>query len=103
MASLQKKGESYYCQFMYKGKRHTFTVGAVKQDEAENKARQVDYLLMRLKQRLILLPDDVDIVTFVMHDGKPPSVDGIPITRQSITLGDTIDRYLQTLSDGALE
>jgi hypothetical protein len=27
MASLQKKGESYYCHFMFHGKRHTFTVG----------------------------------------------------------------------------
>ncbi len=85
MASLQKKGESYYCQFMYHGKRHTFTVGAVSDKEADNKARQVDYLLMRLKQRLIVLPEGVDIVTFVEHDGKPPSVQGIPITRKSIT------------------
>jgi integrase len=103
MASLQKKGESFYCQFMYHGKRHTFTVGAVSEEEAENKARQVDYLLMRLKQRLIVLPDGVDIVTFVEHDGKPPSVASIPITRQSITLGDARDRYLQTLSGGAIE
>lgn len=104
MASLQKKGESYYCQFMYHGKRHTFTVGAVSDEEAGNKARQVDYLLMRLKQRLIVLPDGVDIVTFVEHDGKPPSAaDGIPITRQSITLGDARDRYLETLSGGAIE
>ncbi|MHB1426498.1 MAG: tyrosine-type recombinase/integrase [Gemmataceae bacterium] len=103
MASLQKKGESYYCQFMYHGKRHTFTVGAVSDEEAENKARQVDYLLMRLKQRLIVLPDGVDIVTFVEHDGKPPSVEGIPITRKSITLGDARDRYLQTVSEGAVE
>ncbi len=103
MASLQKKGDSYYCQFCYHGKRYTFTVGAVSEEEAGNKSRQVDYLLMRLKQRLIVLPDDVDIVTFVEHDGKPPSVDGIPITRQSITLGDARDRYLETLSGGAIE
>jgi hypothetical protein len=54
MASLQEKGDSYYCQFMYHGRRHTFTVGAVSEEEAGNKARQVDYLLMRLKQRLIV-------------------------------------------------
>jgi len=103
MASLQKKGESYYCQFMYHGKRHNFTVGAVSDEEADNKARQVDYLLMRLKQRLIVLPDGVDIVTFVEHDGKPPSVDAIPITRESITLGNARDRYIETLSGGAIE
>lgn len=104
MASLQKKGESYYCQFMYLGKRHTFTVGAVSAEEAGNKARQVDYLLMRLKQRLIALPDGVDVVTFVEHDGKPPAAaSGTPITRESVTLGEARDRYLQTLSGGAVE
>ena len=88
---------------MYRGKRYTFTVGTLSEDEAENKARQVDYLLMRLKQRLIAIPDGVDVVTFVEHDGKPPSVDSIPITRHSITLGDARDRYLETLSSGAIE
>jgi hypothetical protein len=72
MASLQKKGDSYYCQFCYHGRRHTFTVGAVEELEAENKARQVDYLLMRLKQRLLILPEGTDIVTFVQHDGTSP-------------------------------
>jgi hypothetical protein len=68
MASLQKKSDSYYCQFMYHGKRHTFTVGEVEKSEAQNKARQVDYLLMRLKQKLIVLPDGTDIVTFIEHE-----------------------------------
>ena len=27
---------------------------------------------MRLKQRLVTLPDGMDIVTFIEHDGKPP-------------------------------
>jgi len=72
MASLQKKGDSYYCQFCYHGRRRTFTVGAVDESEAENKARQVDYLLMRLKRRLLVLPEGGDIVTFIEHDGKPP-------------------------------
>ncbi len=65
MASLQKKGASYYCQFCYHGRRHTFTVGDVEESEAENKARQVDYLLMRLKQRLLVRPGGTDIMTFI--------------------------------------
>jgi hypothetical protein len=29
MASIQKKADSWYCQFMYRGQRHTFTIGKV--------------------------------------------------------------------------
>src|SRR5579884_886037 len=102
MASLQKKGESYYCQFMYHGKRYTFTVGAVSEEEAGNKSRQVDYLLMRLKQRLIVLPDGVDIVTFVEHDGKPPDIGPTlaDAPRKAVTLGHLKERYLTTHANG---
>ena len=72
MASLQERNGSYRVLFCHHGKLHTFTIGKVKKGEAENKARQVDYLLMRLKQRLLVLPDGTDIVTFIEHDGKPP-------------------------------
>jgi integrase len=105
MASLQKKSDSYYCQFCYHGRRHTFTVGAVEQAEAENKARHVDYLLMRLKQRLVVLPEGTDIVTFIEHDGKPPDT-GPTLAdspRQAVTLGHLKDRYLTTHSNGTIE
>ena len=49
MASLQERSGSYRILFCHHGKLHTFTIGKVEKDEAENKARQVDYLLMRLK------------------------------------------------------
>jgi hypothetical protein len=105
MASLQKKGNSYYCQFVYHGKRHTFTVGAVEESEADNKARQVDYLLMRLKQKLIVLPDGTDIVTFIEHDGNPPDAGPtLPDTpRQAVTIGHLKDSYLSTYANGTIE
>ena len=105
MASLQKKGESYYCQFLHSGKRHTFTVGPVSPEEANAKARQVEYLLLRLKQRLIALPDGCDVVTFVQHDGRPPgAVPVLPEARRTaVTLGHLRDRYLAAIGNGAVE
>src|SRR5262249_20579 len=104
MASLQERSGSFRILFCYHGKLHTFTLGKVQRDEAETKAAQVDYLLMRLKQRLITLPDGVDIVTFVEHDGKPPADPSRePIPRKAITLGQARERYVQTLSGGAIE
>lgn len=105
MASLQKKGGSYYCQFCHHGKRFTFTVGAISEAEAHAKAAQVDYILLRLKQRLIELPAGVDIVTFLQFDGKPPeTAPTIPTSpRQTVTLAYLKDRYLATHGNGAME
>jgi integrase len=105
MASLQERNGSYRVLFCYHGKLHTFTIGQVEKDEAEAKARQVDYLLMRLKQRLIVLPDGTDIVAFVEHDGKPPDIGPTmaDAPRQAITLGHLKGRYLTTYANGTLE
>jgi integrase len=105
MASLQERNGSYRILFSHHGKLHTFTIGKVEKDEAENKARQVDYLLMRLKQRLLVLPDGTDIVTFIEHDGKPPDIGPTLANapRQVVTLGHLKDRYLTTYSNGTIE
>lgn len=104
MASLQERNGSFRVLFCHHGKLHSFTLGKVARDEAESKAAQVDYLLMRLKQRLIQLPEGIDIVTFVEHDGEPPATAaGVPITRQAVTLAEARDRYVETLSAGAIE
>lgn len=105
MASLQERNGSYRILFSYHGKLHTFTLGKVEKDEAENKARQADYLLMRLKQRLLVLPEGTDIVTFIEHDGKPPQTGPtLPdAPRQAVTLGHLKDRYLATHANGTIE
>jgi integrase len=105
MASLQERNGSYRVLFCYHGKLHAFTIGKVKKVEAENKARQVDYLLMRLKQRLIVLPEGIDIVTFVADDGKlshiGPTLANAP--RQAVPLGHLKSRYLATHANGTIE
>lgn len=103
MASFQQKGNGWYCQFLHHGKRHTFAVGRVSRQEADAKAAQVDYLLLRLKQRLIELPPAVDIVEFLRHDGKPPAVSAkVEGEARVLTLITFRDRYLAT-HRGSLE
>jgi len=104
MASLQERNGSYRVLFCYHSKQHAFTIGKVEPDEAQNKVKQVDYLLMRLKQRLITLPDGVDIVTFVEHDGNPPDVPTLPqAPRKAVTIGHLKDRYVSAHSNGTIE
>ena len=76
MATLQQRNGSYRVLFNWARKKHSFTMGTVPAQEAEGKAAQVDYLLMRLKQGLLTVPDGVSIADFVAFDGKPP----LPVT-----------------------
>jgi len=105
MAALQERNGSYRILFRHNGKQYSFTLGAVNQGEAETKAGQVEYLLMRLKQRLVQLPEGVDIVTFVEFDGDPPTTPaGIPILpRQAVTVSQLKDRYMATHGNGTIE
>src|SRR5260370_1650373 len=77
MASIQKKGESYYCQFCYQGRRHTVTVGAVSQDEAEAFRGNADYLLLRISQGFVRVPPAVAITDFILRDGQVPDPENI--------------------------
>jgi hypothetical protein len=72
MAGLQERRGSCRINFRYHGKHHFVTIGKVSKEEARAKSAQVDYLLLRLKQRLIELPPGVDIVDFIWLDGRTP-------------------------------
>jgi integrase len=101
VAGLQERNGSFRILFRHQGTQHAFTLGRVSRAEAEAKASQVDYLLMRLKQNLVQLPPGTDLVTFLLFDGQPPAAAEPP--RQAVTLGLLRDRYVATLSGGAVE
>jgi integrase len=94
MAGVQERGGSYRIYFRYQGKQVTFPVGKVTKEEAEAKAAQAEYLLLRLRQRLIELPSGVGIADFLQHDGKAP-VGSVPATKPA-KLGELRDRFLST-------
>jgi integrase len=104
MATLQERNGSYRVLFLHRGKRHTFTLGRVSRQEAEAKTAQVEYLLMRLKQGLLAVPDGIDVATFVLHDRKPPAGETSGAApEEEVSLGLLRDRYLQTHGNGTLE
>ena len=103
MASLQQKGDNWHCQFVSQGKRHTFALGRVTRAEAEAKAAQVEYRLMRLKQGLIVVPPGVRVADFIRHDGDPPEAPASAPAGPEPTLSQLRDRYLATHGEGTLE
>jgi integrase len=97
MASLQERNGSFRYIFRFHGKQHFVTLGKVSSEEADAKAAQVEYLLLRLKQRLIELPAGIGIVEFLQHDGNPATgLPHAPADSRDLTLSDFRDRYLAT-------
>ena len=96
MAGLQDRGGRYRILFRYSGKQHTLALGKVSKIEAEAKTAQVDYLLLRLKQNLIVLPPGIGITEFLEHDGNPPERTSALVGNNSgnTELGFLRDRYL---------
>jgi hypothetical protein len=56
MAAIEERGGRFRIHFRWHGKQQKLPLGMVSAEEAASKAAKVDYLLMRLKQRLIELP-----------------------------------------------
>lgn len=91
MAFFQCRHGNFRILFRYQGKQHNFTIGEVSKIEAEAKAAQVGYLLLRLKQRLATIPAGMDIVQYVQFDGKQES----PVPAK-LTLAQLRDKYVAT-------
>ena len=101
MASIQKKGESFYCQFCYLGRRYTVTVGPVSEDEAEAFRGKADYLLLRIRQGFVRVPPGVAITDFILRDGQVPEPE--KVAAEPTTFRQFKERYLDTHRDGAME
>ena len=72
MAWLQCRNGSWRVLFRHKKEQYTFWIGEVAEHEARAISAKVDYWLMRIKQKLVHVPNGCDIVTFIQHDGNPP-------------------------------
>src|SRR4051812_3235830 len=56
MAAVQLRNGSYRVIFRYRGKQHSLPVGKVDEKEARAFAGKVDYLLLRIEQKLVTVP-----------------------------------------------
>ncbi len=102
MASLQKKGDAWYCQFTYGGRRHTFTVGKVAEGEARRWKANTENLLLLVRHGRLEVPRGIAITDFILHDGKPPVEPAIVVCNDT-TLRQLREGYLNTVGNGAIE
>jgi hypothetical protein len=102
MATLQIRNRSYRVLFCHAGKRYTYTLGEVSRREADNAAAAADQVLLRIEQRLLRVPDGVDIVSFVRNGGRVEEVKGT-LPPEPLGLRKLIDSYLAVHSIGSME
>jgi hypothetical protein len=95
MASLQKKGNSWYCQFYWRDRRFTFAVGRVTKPQAEAKATKAGEIVELLERGVLKLPDGMGVAAFVRHDGHPPASAESQKVSQKSALGELRDAYLR--------
>lgn len=100
MAALQQRNGRFRILFSHAGKQLTFTIGKVSREEAEARAGQVDLLLLRLSQRLAVLPPGMTIVDYLKYDGRPLTAEAP--TAKAVKLSTLREKYL-TANRDALE
>ncbi len=107
MASLQRKSGTFYCQFLFQGKRHTVTIGKVSAHEADAFAGNVEHLLYQLRRGYAQLPADASITEFVLHNGRIPERPKPPasakVSPEAFSLARLRDAYVAVHENGALE
>jgi hypothetical protein len=101
MATLERKGENWYCQFMFRRQRFNFSIGKVTEREAQHVLSRADYILMRIRQNLITVPSGVNIVDFIQNDGKPPQAQ--VAKKGDLTFTEFRESYFEAFSTGAIE
>jgi hypothetical protein len=96
MASIQQSNGTYRVIIRHHGKQYFVPIGKVSAEEAEAKAAQVEYRLLGLSQRMIVIPPGMGVAEFVRFDGKPPAPDVATPVARNATLATLRDRYLAT-------
>ena len=111
MATIQERNGSFRILFCHGDKRLNFTAGRISRTQAQAHAEKVDELLALLADGTLTLPEGVDVVTFVLHKGRPlapkpkPTSDdgGVPPPGAPLPLSAFADRYLEARSGGSME
>jgi hypothetical protein len=105
VASVQKKGETFYCQFVHGGKRHTVTVGKVSRSGADAFATRTEELLGLLARGRLTLPPGIAITRFVLRDGRVEEAqpDAPAKVLEPLKLSDFKATYLEARSGGSME
>ena len=105
MAFAEKRGDWYRIVFRFGGKRYRQTLDTGDEAVADSVVGGVKRTLMLLEQRVLKIPDDGDVLTFVMSNGQltkkqlvnEPAKEAVK-KEEPVTLERLRDKYVETMS-----
>jgi integrase len=109
MASLEKRGSRFRVIFRHAGRRYTHTLKTADEGIAQGLKGGIEKTLMLLDQKVLKVPDGVDVLPFIVSNGQiePPSTKTAERASspppKDVTLRELKDHYLQAHSAGAME
>ncbi|MBI3465103.1 MAG: site-specific integrase [Planctomycetes bacterium] len=100
MAWLEKRAGVYRLSFRHEGRIIGRALKTSDRREAEGCLARFEENLRLLERGRLVLPDDADLVAFLMSDGK---LNGKPVIDKPLSLKELFDRYRDSLPAGAKE
>jgi hypothetical protein len=100
MAHIEQRGYSFRLIFRYQGRRYAQPLKTTEQREAEAIAGGVEKTIFRLENGLLEMPDDADLITFLLSDGARAQRPAPAVVRK---LRELCEGYLEALDGGAVE
>src|SRR5262245_56552304 len=104
MAVAAKRGEWYWIDFRFGSKRYRQPLKTQDSTIAETVAGGINRTLMLLEQEALQIPDGADIVSFILSGGRAvKSLESNDHSKEPLTLEQLKEKYIETLSIGAVE
>ena len=99
MAWLEKRGDNFHLCFRLGEQKFKRSLKTANQREADTAVARVERRLMMIEDGDLLIPDDADLTTFIISDGKLER----PVVVHAMTLRELLVKYENNLRAGTLE
>lgn len=100
MAWLEKRGDAFRLIFRLRGRKFTRSLKTRSERAAEASLARIEDNIRRVELGTLEVPDDVDVLTFLLSDGR---VEKRPTLPAIVSLKNLFDTYFASIPDGALE
>jgi integrase len=100
MASLEKRGDQFRIVFRFAGQRLSRSLKTTSEKAAVACVARLEDNLRRAELGLLTVPDDADVVSFLLSDGRSNGKPKLPAIR---SLKQLCEGYVESLPAGAIE
>ncbi|MEO2012655.1 MAG: tyrosine-type recombinase/integrase [Pirellulaceae bacterium] len=94
MASLQQRGNTYHIAFRFDGRQISRSLKTSDRDEADHRLNCVQRLLYRLETGQEEVPQGVDVIDFILSDGRAKRQTVLAEEADPLPFGEGAERYL---------